>query len=268
MMPELPEVETVLRGLKRKIGGMPICQLDSLYNGTVVYDKDIVQPVFPAVVNKYERRGKYIILHLASKNALIIHLRMTGKLIYTEEDNEEARHVRALLSLTGCARVLFNDIRTFGKIIVAPVSKIQNHLPKLGPEPLSEGFDAHYLKQAFLKKSAPIKNVLLDQSVVAGLGNIYVCEILYRAKVKPETAANKLTKSKLESIVRRTKEVLKEAIANNGTSVSDYRQVDDKTGSFQNFLRVYQKEKCSLGHDIKRIKQAGRSSFYCPVCQK
>lgn len=267
-MPELPEVETVLRGLKRKIGNMPICQLETLYTGTVIYDSDILQPLFPAVVEKYERRGKYIILHLASKNALIIHLRMTGKLIYTEEDNEEAKHVRALLSLTGCARVLFNDIRTFGKIIVTPVSKISQYLPKLGPEPLSDDFNANYLKQALQKKSAPIKNVILDQSVVAGLGNIYVCEILYRAKIKPETAAYKLSKTKLESIVKHTKNVLREAIANNGTSVSDYRQIDDKTGQFQNFLMVYQKETCPRGHTIKRIKQAGRSSFYCPVCQK
>jgi formamidopyrimidine-DNA glycosylase len=267
-MPELPEVETVLRGLRRKINGMPICHLESLYKGTVIYDKEVNEPVFPAVVTKYERRGKYIILHLESSNALIIHLRMTGKLIYTEEEDSEAKHVRALLTLTGCARVLFNDIRTFGKIIVAPITKISDYLPKLGPEPLSDDFTAAYLKTALAKKSAPVKNVLLDQSVVAGLGNIYVCEILYRAKINPATAANKLTKAKLEDIIRHTREVLTAAIANNGTSVSDYRQIDDKTGSFQNFLQVYQKETCPKGHAIKRIKQAGRSSFYCPVCQK
>ncbi len=267
-MPELPEVETVLRGLRKKINGMPICQLDSLYKGTVIYDKDIVQPLFPAEVTDYERRGKYIILHLASKNALIIHLRMTGKLIYTEEDNEEAKHVRALLSLTGCARVLFNDIRTFGKIIVTPESKISGYLPKLGPEPLSDEFDDKYLKAALHRKSAPIKNALLDQSIVAGLGNIYVCEILYRARINPETQANALTPAKLKQIVLHTKEVIAEAISKNGTSISDYRQVDDKRGEFQAFLQVYQKETCPKGHPVKRIKQAGRSSFYCPVCQK
>jgi len=267
-MPELPEVETVLRGLKKRINNMPICQLDSLYNGTVIYDKDIVQPLFPAAVSKFDRRGKYIILHLESKNALIIHLRMTGKLIYTEEDNEEAKHVRALLSLTGCARVLFNDVRTFGKIIVAPISKINDYLPKLGPEPLSRYFCDKYLKDVLKKRTAPIKNALLDQSVVAGLGNIYVCEILYRAAINPETRANSLSSAKLKSLVNHTKEVLTQAIKSNGTSVSDFRQIDDKTGDFQNFLNVYQKETCPSGHKIKRIKQAGRSSFYCPVCQK
>jgi formamidopyrimidine-DNA glycosylase len=267
-MPELPEVETVLRGLKRKIGGMPICQLDSLYKGTVIYDKDIIQPLFPAEVIEYERRGKYIILHLASKNALIIHLRMTGKLIYTEEDNDEAQHVRALLSLTGCARVLFNDVRTFGKIIVTPVSKISDYLPKLGPEPLSDEFNADYLKQALSKRTMPIKTALLDQAVIAGLGNIYVCEILYRAKLSPLRKANSLSLAQLKQITKLTKEIMTEAIAKNGTSVSDFRQIDDKTGEFQNFLQVYQKQTCPLGHELKRIKQSGRSSFYCPVCQK
>jgi len=267
-MPELPEVEIVLRGLKKLIQDKPICQLDSLYNGTVIYDKDVNQPVFPALVETFERRGKYIILHLETKNALIIHLRMTGKLIYTEEDYEEAKHVRALLSLTGCARVIFNDIRTFGKIIVSPESKIEQYLPKLGPEPLSREFTHLCLKAPLQKKTAPIKNVLLDQSVIAGLGNIYVCEILYRAGIAPQTPSNRISSAQLKSIVKHTKEVLTEAIAKNGTSVSDFRQIDDKAGEFQNFLQVYQKDSCPLGHEIKRIKQAGRSSFYCPVCQK
>jgi formamidopyrimidine-DNA glycosylase len=267
-MPELPEVETVLRGLRRTIHGQPICQIESLYKGTVIYDKDIVQPLFPSLVSQFERRGKYIILHLESGNALIIHLRMTGKLIYTEEEEHEAQHVRALLSFVSCARLLFNDIRTFGKIIVAPETKILDYLPNLGPEPLDRSFTYKCLQKAFKKKSAPVKNVLLDQSVVAGLGNIYVCEILYRAKINPEISAYQLTNTQLKDIVKHTKEVLTEAIAQNGTSVSDFRQVDDKTGQFQNFLQVYQKETCPQGHEIKRIKQAGRSTFYCLVCQK
>jgi formamidopyrimidine-DNA glycosylase len=267
-MPELPEVETVLRGLKKQIQHLPICNLESLYKGTVIYDDEVNNPVFPAKVDRFERRGKYIILHLESDNALIIHLRMTGKLIYTETDCEEAKHKRALLSLTGCARVIFNDIRTFGKIIVTPENKIDHYLPKLGPEPLNREFTHLCLKAVLQKKTAPIKNVLLDQSVIAGLGNIYVCEILYRAGIAPETLSNQLSPAQMKAIVKHTKEVLTEAIAKNGTSVSDFRQIDNKTGEFQNFLRVYQKDTCPLGHEIKRIKQAGRSSFYCPVCQK
>jgi formamidopyrimidine-DNA glycosylase len=247
---------------------MPICNLESLYKGTVIYDKDIIQPVFPNIVDEFERRGKYIILHLEGGNALIIHLRMTGKLIYTEEYQEEAKHVRALLSLAGCARVVFNDIRTFGKIIVTPENKIIDYLPKLGPEPLTREFTHHCIKDAFQKRKAPVKNVMLDQSVIAGLGNIYVCEILYRAGIAPETPADQINVAQLKSIVKHTKEVLTAAIENNGTSVSDFRQIDDKTGEFQKFLKVYQKTTCPLGHPIKRIKQAGRSTFYCPVCQK
>lgn len=267
-MPELPEVETVLRGLRRQIHDMPICHLESLYKGTVIYDDEVNNPVFPAKVDRFERRGKYIILHLESDNALIIHLRMTGKLVYTETENDELKHVRALLSLTGCARVAFNDIRTFGKIIVTPESKIDTYLPELGPEPLSRSFTYLCLSKALANKKAPVKNALLDQSVIAGLGNIYVCEILYRAGINPETISNQLSIAQLKSIVKHTKEVLTEAIAKNGTSISDFRQIDDKTGEFQNFLQVYQKETCPKGHKIKRIKQAGRSSFYCPVCQK
>jgi formamidopyrimidine-DNA glycosylase len=267
-MPELPEVETVLRGLRRTINGQPLCQLDSLYNGTVIYDPEIVQPLFPAHVTEFRRRGKYIILHLERGNALVIHLRMTGKLIYTENENEEAKHIRALLTFTGCARIIFNDIRTFGKIIVTPESRIDAYLPDLGPEPLDRSFSYKCLQKGFAGKKAPVKNVLLDQSVVAGLGNIYVCEILYRAGISPETSVADLSVSQLKDIVNHIRQVLTEAIAMNGTSVSDFRQIDDKTGQFQNFLQVYQKDTCPQGHEIKRIKQAGRSSFYCPVCQK
>jgi len=267
-MPELPEVETILRGLKSSIQDRPICQLDPLYKGTVIYDPDINQPLFPAKVNEYERRGKYIILHLETNNALIIHLRMTGKLIYSEEDNNEAKHIRALLSLTGCARILFNDVRTFGKIIVAPSSKVEQYLPELGPEPLSDTFNEHYLKNALAKTKTPIKNALLHMKIVAGLGNIYVCELLYRAKVNPTLPVNKVKPAQLKAIVKSTKEVLREAIKHNGTSISDYRQIDDKKGEFQNFLQVYQKHICPSGHKVLRIKQSGRSTFYCPVCQK
>ncbi len=267
-MPELPEVETVLRGLQSQLKDTPICDLKSYYKGTVVYDTDINHPAFPAKVTEYQRRGKYIILHLENHNALVIHLRMTGKLIYTKGVHEEAKHIRAEFNLHDGCSIIFNDIRTFGKIILCPESKISSYLADLGAEPLTREFDAAYLQKAIVRKSAPIKNVLLDQSVVAGLGNIYVCEILYRTKVHPAAKANSLSLATLKNIVKHTKEVLTEAIAHNGTSVSDFRQIDDKTGEFQNFLQVYQKATCPRGHTIHRIKQAGRSTFYCPVCQK
>lgn len=267
-MPELPEVETVLRGLQQQLKNTPITELKSYYPGTVSFDTDVKQPALPASVTEYERRGKYLILHLERENALVIHLRMTGKLIYTTGKYEETKHIRAELILSNACSVVFHDIRTFGKIILCPESKIGSYLADLGAEPLTQEFDASYLATKLLKKSSPIKTALLDQSIVAGLGNIYVCEILYRAKVHPETKSNSIAISRLRLIVKHTKEVLTEAIAHNGTSISDFRQIDDKTGEFQNFLRVYQKSCCPQGHEVIRIKQAGRSTFYCPHCQK
>jgi len=267
-VPELPEVETVLRGLQQKLGNTPICGLSCHYTGTVIYDKDLLPPVFPDYVTNYARRGKYLILTLSRGNALIIHLRMTGKLIYAFNKPEADKHIRASFTLDNGCSLLFNDIRTFGKIVVCPEDKVQSYLPELGVEPLSEAFAPEYLKDAFAGKLTPVKNALLDQTIVAGLGNIYVCEILYRAKINPVTPAKDMAAKQLTQLVEHTRAVLQEAIDHNGTSISDFRRIDDKTGEFQHFLRVYQKETCPLGHAVKRIKQAGRSTFYCPVCQR
>jgi formamidopyrimidine-DNA glycosylase len=253
--------------LESQLKDTPITALHSHYHSTVIIDSEVKIPAFPAKVTAYLRRGKYIILHLEKGNALVIHLRMTGKLIYTLGDYPEAKHVRASFELANGDILLFNDIRTFGKIILCPQNRIDQYLPKLGPEPLSAEFDAKSLQQALKKKKAPIKTTLLDQSIVAGLGNIYVCEILYRTKLHPETPANQVNLPKLKLIVKHTREILIQAIANNGTSISDFRQIDDKTGEFQNFLQVYQKDTCPQGHQVQRIKQAGRSTFYCAICQ-
>ncbi|MEN6445500.1 MAG: zinc finger domain-containing protein, partial [Candidatus Cloacimonas sp.] len=158
--------------------------------------------------------------------------------------------------------------RTFGKIIICRQCNIDRYLPTLGLEPFSDDFTTQNLKEKMQGKKAPIKTVLLDQSIIAGLGNIYVCEILYRARINPLLPAGKLKQKDIVEIIQQTKQVLSEAILQGGTSISDYRKIDDKTGSFQNFLRVYKKKCCPLSHAIKRIKQSGRSTYYCPICQK
>ncbi|MDD2331993.1 MAG: bifunctional DNA-formamidopyrimidine glycosylase/DNA-(apurinic or apyrimidinic site) lyase [Candidatus Cloacimonetes bacterium] len=267
-MPELPEVQTVLNGLAEALNGIELISLKCLYPNTVRYVGLEHDEVLPDKVIGLERRGKYLILHLKRSHSLIIHLRMTGKLIIDPCSATENKHQRACFSLSDGAFLRFIDIRTFGKIVVCKSEELPLSLPKLGPEPLGKDFDVPYLQKALMRKGLPVKNALLDQKLVAGLGNIYACEILYRAKIAPQKAANTLSKKNLEQIVLHTREVLQEAIANNGTSISDFRRVDDKTGQFQNFLRVYQKAECPLGHGIKRIKQGGRSTFYCPVCQK
>ncbi len=269
-MPELPEVHTVLRGLQEHLQESVIVNLECNYPGTVIYDPDISNDALPAQIRGYERQGKYIIIHLKNEHSIIVHLRMTGKLVIESEPSisETYKHQRACFLLAESQRVLFIDPRTFGKITLCKTANLSKFVATLGPEPLTNRFTGTYLLEKLKNKKAPIKNVLLDQSIVAGLGNIYVCEILYRAGIRPATESNSISQAKLNSIVKHTKAVLSEAISHNGTSISDYRRVDDKSGEFQAFLRVYQKKTCPLEHEIHNLKLSGRSSFYCPVCQK
>lgn len=206
---------------------------------------------------------------LERDNALIIHLRMTGKLIYDNFCGEPLKYERARIILENNEVLHFIDIRTFGKIVICSQKNIEHCLPPLGLEPLSDDFTAKALKEKMHGKKTPVKIALMDlQKIIAGLGNIYVCEILYRAGINPEKPANKITRKNIVEIIQQTKEVLTEAIDKGGTSISDYRRIDDKPGSFQNFLQVYQKQFCPLGHKVLRLKQGGRSTFYCPICQK
>lgn len=267
-MPELPEVQTVLDGLIKSLQQKEIRTLDCHYDGTVIHDPEIIQPAFPARTTAFARRGKYMILTLDSGNSLIIHLRMTGKLVHGTAQDSPGKHERACFVLAWEEALHFIDPRTFGKIVICNTKNVQNYLPRLGAEPLDEEFDHHYLKRMLSGRKAPIKNLLLDQRIIAGLGNIYVSEILYRSRVRPDRPAGMITDKELRAIVQDTKAVLREAIDKNGTSISDFRRIDDKSGEFQNFLKVYQKRQCPRGHDIEVIRLAGRGSFFCPICQK
>jgi len=264
-MPELPEVQTVLDGVKSVLKGRAITGVECYYPGTLIRD-DMPDP-FPAAFVSAYRRGKYMILQLDNDAGIIVHLRMTGKLVYESDPQLPHRHERARICLEGGDALRFIDPRTFGKITLFKWANLDLFLPRLGPEPLGEDFHASYLAQRLKGRSAPIKNLLLDQGIVAGLGNIYVCELLYRSGIRPDLAGAKLKRKQAEKIVQKTREVLTEALAVGGTSISDYRQIDDKTGEFQNFLQVYQKKQCPKGHKLENIRLGGRSSFFCPVCQ-
>lgn len=266
-MPELPEVQTVLDGVVASIGKRRIESLECFYPGTVIRSPNLIKDTFPARLTGHRRRGKYIILDLEGAHSLIIHLRMTGKLVWDKDQGPDHIHERACFRMEKGRRMRFIDPRTFGKIILCPSSEVESYLPALGAEPLDAEFDAAYLQARLKGRKMPIKNALLDQKVVAGLGNIYVCEILYRAGLHPDTPAGQIKLPSLKSIVAHTKEVLSEALANNGTSISDFRRVDDKQGGFQEFLRVYQKQTCPLGHPVHKARHAGRGTFYCPICQ-
>ena len=264
-MPELPEVQTIINGLNQKVLGKEIQEIVELRPRTVEWQ-------FPVTslgkINSISRRGKYIIIQTSSKYKLVIHLRMTGKLIFEKDLNKTSNHARAEIIFKNKTKLIFDDVRTFGKIQIINSNEKIKALQKLGVEPLSDDFNTEYLKNELKNRKAPIKNVLLDQKVIAGLGNIYVSEILFRAKVHPATTANKLKTASLKRIVSETKNVLQEAIKHNGTTISDYRSVEDKTGEFQNFLKVYGKKICECGAIIQQIKQAGRSTYFCEECQK
>nr|MDK2850418.1 formamidopyrimidine-DNA glycosylase [Candidatus Cloacimonadota bacterium] len=267
-MPELPEVQTVLNGVCQVLNGRQVLSIVSYYPGTVIWDEALDSHPFPADFISGMRRGKYMILHFSKDVSLIVHLRMTGKLVFETALIDIHRHERARIELDDGSALRFIDPRTFGKITVINTENLEKFLPQLGPEPLGKDFTPQYLYQKTRLRSAPIKNLLLDQSIVAGLGNIYTCELLYRAGVRPQRISKSITHKEANLIIRHSKEILMEAIAVGGTSISDYRQVDDKRGEFQNFLKIYQKKLCPLGHDVENIRLAGRSSFFCPKCQK
>lgn len=265
-MPELPEVQTIINGLNKKVISKTISSIIEKRRGTIIFGENIKICEFGKIEN-IKRRGKYIIIKTSKDLKLIIHLRMTGKLIFEKDLNNSSSHSRAEIIFSDKTKLIFDDVRTFGKIQIINVNKTINSLQKLGVEPLSDDFNTEYLKNELKNRKALIKNVLLDQKVIAGLGNIYVAEILFRAKVHPATTSNKLKTTELKRIVSETKSVLQEAIKHNGTTISDYRSVEDKTGEFQNFLRVYGKETCECGAMIQKIKQAGRSTYFCMECQ-
>ena len=266
-MPELPEVQTIINGLNQKVISKTITSIIEKRQGTLIFGEYINICEF-GKIESVERRGKYIIIKTSKDLKLIVHLRMTGKLIFEKDLNKTSSHSRAEVIFSDKTKLIFDDVRTFGKIQIVNKNKRINALQKLGVEPLSDSFDLIYLKNEIKNRKAPIKIVLLDQTVIAGLGNIYVAEILFRANVHPATSANKIKSTKLKRIVSETKIILREAIKHNGTTISDYRSVEDKTGEFQNFLKVYGKKMCECGAMIQRIKQAGRSTYFCGECQK
>ncbi|GAB1467863.1 bifunctional DNA-formamidopyrimidine glycosylase/DNA-(apurinic or apyrimidinic site) lyase [Candidatus Cloacimonadota bacterium] len=267
-MPELPEVQTVLNGFVSAIEAKDIVSLECYYPGTVRTDPSVEDNVFPAKLLNAVRRGKYMIINLSNEHSLIIHLRMTGKLVFSSLADEPLLHERARFTLGNGEVVHFIDPRTFGKIILCPTDNLHHYMPLLGMEPLDSGFTPAALSAALKGKKAPIKTALLDQRIIAGLGNIYVCEILYRAGILPSVPAGKVNAKDIAKIVHETIIVLSEAIQMGGTSISDFRRIDDKSGEFQHFLRVYQKANCPKGHKIERVAMAGRGTFFCPICQK
>ena len=276
-MPELPEVETVMRGLMPAMENRKIMKADVRREGL----RWPFPPLFAdrlsgARVEGMHRRAKYILMALDSGESLLVHLGMSGKV--TIDDSGAlvpGKHDHVVLDMENGIRILFNDPRRFGMLDLLDSKNPEAHkmLATLGPEPLGNRFDASYLEQKLKGRKSPIKSSLLDQRIIAGLGNIYVCEALWRAGINPLSSSGSLNPAQLSSLTGHIRDVLSEAIRAGGSSLKDYRQANGELGYFQHSFAVYGREgepcrKPGCLGKITRIIQSGRSSFYCPTCQQ
>jgi formamidopyrimidine-DNA glycosylase len=279
-MPELPEVETVCRGLAKACTGTRICSVD-------VYRHDLRMPLPENLaarlkkrrIEKITRRAKYILISLDNNETLILHLGMSGRITITQTASKAIKHDHLVFHFENGLHAYFNDPRRFGLCDLIPTKDLPQHklFCHLGIEPLEPGLSPATLMAKFAGKKTSIKAALLDQRMVVGIGNIYACEALYHAGINPKRRASACTKEQIAKLVSAIRKVLKEAIKVGGSSLRNYVHTDGKIGSFQNRFAVYSHEhkKCpgcichaDKSGGIRRITQAGRSTFYCPTKQK
>ena len=293
-MPELPEVETVRRGLEPAMAGQRIVHVE-------MRRKDLRFPFPPRfcerlegqVITALSRRANDLLADLSSGEVLIMHLGMSGRFTvemggkttgtahFHYETANNAPHDHVVFHMSNGARVTYNDPRRFGYMDLVPREGIEacKHFAKMGIEPLGNALDGAIIRKAFAGKKTPLKAALLDQSLIAGLGNIYVCEALHRSHLSPTRLAGTLStqrgpmKDRADALAAIIRDVLNEAVAAGGSSLRDYAQTDGSLGYFQHRFRVYDREgePCptpDCGGTIERLVQSGRSTFYCPKCQK
>lgn len=282
-MPELPEVETVRRGLAPVMEGEVIAKADVRRDGLRwPFPERFSERLTGARVTRMGRRSKYLLLELDQGETLIMHLGMSGRLLisghklgqFAQDHPTPEKHDHVVFNMENGARVTFNDPRRFGAMDLCPTELLEEHklIRVLGPEPLGNDFNEDYLIARLAGKQMAIKAALLDQRVVAGLGNIYVCEVLFRAGLHPGRKAGQIAAKRVGMLVPIIRDVLSEAIKSGGSSLKDYRQADGDLGYFQHSFQVYGREgEPCFTHDCKgkidRITQSGRSSFYCAQCQ-
>jgi formamidopyrimidine-DNA glycosylase len=282
-MPELPEVETVRRGLLPVMEGQVIARAQ-------VNRPDLRWPLPDRMADRLtgqrvvalRRRSKYILADLSGGETLLIHLGMSGRILisgamvgdFHHAHPAAQKHDHVVLDIEGGARVTFNDARRFGAMDLMATATADAHplLAALGPEPLGNAFHEDHLIAAFHAKRTPVKSALLDQHIVAGLGNIYVAEALFRAGIHPTRHAGRIGAARVAALVPVIRDVLTAAITAGGSSLRDYRQTDGELGYFQHSFQVYDREgqsclKPGCTGTVRRIVQSGRSTFYCPHCQ-
>ena len=270
-MPELPEVETTVRGLARYLEGERIARVTvNRPDLRRPFPPELVQVLTGAKVTALGRRAKYGLIHTDREQTMVFHLGMSGRWRIEPETHERHDH---LVLETGSGSVLaLNDARRFGSVDLIETARLPQWPPfaAMGPEMLGEELTPAHLGQAFAGRIAPVKQLLLDQHIVAGLGNIYVCEALHRAHIRPDKEAGRVSKAALARLVPAIKDVLRESIEAGGSTIRDYAQPNGELGYFAASWRVYGREgeQCPCGGGVKRFVQGGRSTFWCPACQK
>ena len=287
-MPELPEVETVRGGLAPVLEGHRLTRVEARRPDLrFPFPDNFVQVLTGATIVSLQRRAKYLLARLDREDTLVMHLGMSGRFEIARPEgtvrpgefhyapDPDPRHAHVVFETEAGARVTYYDPRRFGYMALVNTATLDLHpwFAALGPEPMSEAFDAARLKTAFAGRRQGPKTLLLDQRIVAGLGNIYVCEALNRSRISPFKPSGAISLSRLKTLVQAIREVLAEAIAAGGSTLRDYAQADGALGYFQHSFRVYDREGQPCANDgcrgiIARQVQAGRSTFFCPVCQK
>ena len=272
-MPELPEVETVTRGLRPFMEGAVFERVEvNRKDLRFAFPRGFAKALEGARVESLTRRAKYVLVSLSTDQTLIMHLGMSGRFTI---DEESAKHEHVVFHMSGDHRIGYIDPRRFGLMDLAKSGAISEHklFSKMGIEPLGNELSGELLSTLFKDKKTPIKAALLDQRLVAGLGNIYVCEALFRARISPKRTAASVAGKRAERLAPIIRQVLEEAVAAGGSTLKDFAQVDGELGYFQHAFQVYGREGelcqtkgCST--PIKRLVQSGRSTFYCSSCQR
>ena len=275
-MPELPEVQTVVNGIKSKINKHKILRFKK-YISKLRYpiQKNLSSKVESSTVTTVFRRAKYIIINLSNNRSLVIHLGMSGRIIIVKNNKKKFKHTHFSILFDNNLVFQFIDPRRFGYIFVTETASLERHrfFVNLGVEPLIRQFNDRYLLNVTKNKKSPIKNIIMNQKYIVGVGNIYASEALFMSGIHPSRLGKDITKRDCEKLVRAIKSVLKKSIKLGGSSINDHTMVSGKMGYFQNKLYVYGREgsKCvkrSCQSPIIRIVIAQRSSFYCSECQR
>ena len=288
-MPELPEVEVVKKSLSKTIYDLTIKNIE-IRNKFLRYkiDEKLMKKMIKSKVLSVSRRSKYIFINLNNNHTIMVHLGMTGKIILVDANKNKYKtsfyyklydnkpiHDHLIFKFNRGIILIYNDVRKFGFIKIFKTKKINlsSHVKKLGPEPLSSKFDIKYFEKSIKKRKIYLKDLLMNQKFVAGLGNIYVNEAIFLSKINPKTKAYRISIKKIRTLVLNIKKVLKKAINEGGSSIKNFNNTKGKKGNFQQFFNVYGRlgKSCTRSNckgTIRRIRMSNRSTFFCDICQK